>query len=78
MIETGFALLLMGCLVLGVAAIAIAACESPDSHQDKVRRIEAREKQAMQEIDQTAEYHAGLYKYISKRSGDESRRRQSG
>ena len=80
MAETGICLLLLGCLAVAVIAIAIiaVACEPRDSYQEKMRRIKAKEKEAMQGIDQEAEYWVGLYRYIARRVDDESRRRQSG
>ena len=78
--EVGHLLLFLGCLAVVVITITavVVAGQTGHWHRAKVRRIKAKESQAMREIDRTAEYWIGLYKYIGQRLDHESRRRQSG
>ena len=65
-------------LICVIISIAAALNEPEDTHAQKVERIKAKHQETIREIDRTADYYVGLYRYIAKRLDDESRRRQSG
>ena len=71
-------LLVVLAVVAVVAAIVTAVVASEDSHAGRVARIQGKHQDALRQIDGTAEYYAGLYRYIARRLDHESRRRQSG
>jgi hypothetical protein len=69
-------LLVLVAVVAAIIAAVVAAHE--DSHAGRVARMQAKHQDALRQIDGTAEYYSGLYRYIARRLDHESGRRQSG
>ena len=73
----------LSCAVLSIVAGIIYILEK--SYADRPAQREAEKMQAMkrmhqdaiEQIDETADYYAGLYRYISWRLDEETRRRRS-
>ena len=75
-------IIFFGLLVLAGAVILVwvAVVWTHYEHSDEARRIKALRsihQSTMMRIDDTADYYAGLFRYISRRLNDEIRRRQS-
>lgn len=73
-----FVVLLSLCFFGLVVVVVWVVTEAYDSHAAKMARIKAEHDETVRQIDRTAEYYVGLYRYIAKRVDDQSRRRQSG
>ena len=67
-------------LIGAVIPVLVAISWTPRGYDDEPREVEALgrvHRDTVTRIDDTADYYAGLFRYVSRRLDEETRRRQS-